>query len=310
MASTVIPALAILLQLGGVQAPQETPQGAPPPQGTAPDPKAAPPQGTAPDPKAAARPEREAPAADEMILRALRSNAEVLRAQAQVREAEAKLREVERRVMRDVAIARSERERLAAAVRGVEANLDRVKRMVSVGQVPPEAVSEAEVALIEARVRQEQNEMQLRYLLGEGDLPGRRGGEEPPRAAGEPVVGAERPPIPERYREALEKRVSLNTRLTLKAAMAWLQDQIRPLNLGSVRAEPDEETDPAVRGRRSLLSETFEFSDVPLRSVLEAFADTFGVCFLFRDYGILVTTPERAAILRAPAIPEDTPLRP
>ena len=255
-----------------------------------------------------------------MTLRALRSNPEVARAEAKLREAEASLREVRLRVIRDLAVARAERDRVAAAVRKTESDIERMKQLVNTGQAPQEAVIEAEAALAEARARRAQTESQLRYLLGEGAGAPPPAGNAPPPGGSLPAEGArgerteapppERPGMPDSYRELLQKKVSLNTRLTLKAAVGWLRDQARPLDVQSVLLEPDPETDPAIRGRRHLFSESFDFEDVPLGSVLEAFADAFDVCFLFRDYGILVTTRDRAGAIRAPAIPEETPYRP
>ena len=40
-----------------------------------------------------------------------------------------------------------------------------------------------------------------------------------------------------------------------------------------------------------------------LKDALAAIGDALGVRFVFRDYGILVTTPERAATLDSPSIP-------
>jgi hypothetical protein len=294
MTTRVIAALVLLLPAAGARVPQEAPGGAP------------------------------RPAQDEMTLRALRSNPEVLRAEAQVREAEAALWDVRLRVIRDLAVARAEMDRLSAAVRKTESDIERMRQLVNTGQAPQEAVIEAEAALAEARARRAQTESQLRYLLGEGaealpppgnapsGLPGAAGPTapaEPPRQRDE-ASDEGRPGVPESYRELLEKKVSVNTRLTLKAAVGWLEDQARPLNVQSVLAEPDPETDPAIRGRRHLFSESFDFEGVPLRSVLEAFADAFDVCFLFRDYGIVVTTRDRARAIRAAAIPEETPYRP
>ena len=293
MTTRVIAVLVLLLPAAGARVPEESGGGAPP------------------------------PAQDEMTLRALRSNPEVLRAEAQVREAEAALREVRLRVIRDLAVARAERDRLSAAVRKTESDVERMRQLVNTGQAPQEAVIEAEAALAEARARRAQTESQLRYLLGEGAEalpPSGNAPSVPPGAA--PAAPAEqprqrdeaadegRPGMPDSYRELLQKKVSLSTRLTLKAAVGWLEDQARPLNVQSVLAEPDPETDPALRGRRHLFSESFDFEGVPLGSVLEAFSDAFDVCFLFRDYGILVTTRDRARAIRAAAIPGETPYRP
>ena len=293
MTTRVIAVLVLLLPAAGARVPEAGAGGAPP------------------------------PAEDDMTLRALRSNPEVLRADAKVREAEAALREVRLRVIRDLAVARAERDRLSAAVRKTESDVERMRQLVSTGQAPVEAVGEAEAALAEARARRAQTESQLRYLLGEGEeaLPP-AGSAPPPAPGGAPTAPAEpprqrdeaadegRPGIPESYRELLEKKVSLNTRLTLKAAVGWLEDQARPLNVQSIHLEPDPETDPAIRGRRHLFSESFDFEGVPLRSVLEAFADAYDVCFLFRDYGIVVTTRDRARAIRAAAVPGETPYRP
>ena len=291
MTTRVIAVLVLLLPAAGARVPEETAGGA------------------------------ASPAQDEMTVRALRSNPEILRAEAQVREAEAALREVRLRVMRDVAVARAEVDRVSAGIRKTESDVQRMRQLVNTGQAPQEALVEAEAALAEAVARRAQAESQLRYLLGEGAeaLPAAgtaapsgaapAPAAEPPRQRDE-TADEGRPGTQDIYRELLEKKVSLNTRLTLKSAVGWLEDQARPLDVQSVHLEPDPETDPALRGRRHLFSESFDFEGVPLRSVLEAFADAYDVCFLFRDYGILVTTRDRAAVIRAPAIPEETPYRP
>ena len=48
--------------------------------------------------------------------------------------------------------------------------------------------------------------------------------------------------------------------------------------------------------------------NVPLRSVFLALADKMGdACFVIRDYGLFLTTRERAQTLAGPTIPEDVP---
>ena len=48
--------------------------------------------------------------------------------------------------------------------------------------------------------------------------------------------------------------------------------------------------------------------NVPLRSVFLALADKMGdACFVIRDYGLFLTTRERAQTLAGPTIPEDIP---
>jgi hypothetical protein len=51
-------------------------------------------------------------------------------------------------------------------------------------------------------------------------------------------------------------------------------------------------------------------SEIPLRSLLLAIADQIdGMCFVVRDYGILVTTTERAWSLPGATIPAEVPFR-
>jgi hypothetical protein len=53
---------------------------------------------------------------------------------------------------------------------------------------------------------------------------------------------------------------------------------------------------------------TLRFEDETLRVALTAAADVFDVVFVFRDYGILITTPKRAATMSAATFPEDLSL--
>ncbi len=46
-----------------------------------------------------------------------------------------------------------------------------------------------------------------------------------------------------------------------------------------------------------------------LRNALQAISDLFEVCFVFRDYGVLVTNPVRALSLRSASIPPHDELR-
>jgi hypothetical protein len=234
----------------------------------------------------------------EMLEAALRSNPQILQAEAKVRQAQANLNQARLKVMEEVVTAFHEREKQEAAIRGADVTLERMKQMVKVGTVNPSELAPAEQAHSEAKAKLMQGEAHARYLLGLGGLVGEAAGLAA-LAPGQPPAERprrERPPIPEKYRAALEKEVSGTIDFSSTKRLAFsLQTELQTQVVCMLDLSYDA-GDVSLEGKS-------------LRGVLTAAADIYGVAFVFRDYGVLLTTRERAATMNAPTFPEDVPLK-
>jgi hypothetical protein len=230
-----------------------------------------------------------------MLSVALRSNPEILQAEAKVRQAEADLNQARLKVMEEVVTAFHEREKQQAAIRSAEQSYMATRQRVESGTTHESELIVAEQALVESRSKLVQNEARARYLLGLGGLAAVAAGTGAPEAtpAGRPP--RERPPIPERYREALEKKMSRPIALHTAGELAASLEE----ELGSqvINTLGDAAWNTGVR-----------LEEQPLRVALTAAHDLCGVVLVFRDYGVLLTTGQRAATMNAPTFPEDIPL--
>lgn len=235
---------------------------------------------------------------EEMLAVALRSNPEVLQSEAKLRIAQANLNQTRLRVTQQVISGFHERQKQIEILKLQEHAMDNAKARLATGVVSQESVLEPMRAASESRAALAQIEAQTRYTLGLGGSLTSGAGSDSPREA----------PAPERRRnsfradiiEALGKEVSVSfTTLSIGDVLTSLKD----LSGGKLHVLLDTN---ALVGAGGV---TLEMSRVPLRTVLEALADMRGICFVFRDYGVLVTTPERAATMMSPVIPEETPLR-
>jgi hypothetical protein len=233
----------------------------------------------------------------EMLAVALRSNPEVLQAEAKVRQAQADLNQARLKVMEEVVTAFHEREKQQAAIRSTEQTFARIKEMVKVGKVNEAELFGAEQAYAESKAKLLQNEARARYILGLGGLGGDTGGMSAAAPAAPPVrkTPRARPPIPEKYLKALEKKVSRPIDLNTGAALAEsLQEELGTLVINTL-------------GNMNW-NNHLKFEDQPLHVVLTAAADLCGVVLVFRDYGVLLSSRQRAATMNAPTFPEDVPL--
>ena len=233
----------------------------------------------------------------EMLTTALSSNPEILQAEAKVRRAQADLNQVRLKVTEAVVTAFHEREKQEAAIRATEQTFANARRMAKTGTVSESETIAAKRAYVEEKAKHLQNEARTRYLLGLGA--GMAGGPvgaglEAPRPES---PRRERPPIPEKYREALEKKVSRPIDFATTEAFAeFLKEELQTpvITFGS---------------RKMGWPDGLRLEDQPLRVVLTVAADLNHVVVIFRDYGVLLTDREGAAKMNAPTFPEDIPLR-
>jgi hypothetical protein len=232
---------------------------------------------------------------DAMVAEALRSNPDVLLAEAKVVEAQTALNQTRLRVTEEVIATTHERERIERMLSIAANTLDGMRRRFETGTAGNEETNQAEIPVIEAKAKLQQNVARLRYLLGLG---GEKTLRDPGSAPGDTRPAArKRPELSPKHREMLEKTVRIEGP-TIKVK------EIVEKTTGEMVIAPsplDQLEVLAPRGREV---------EVPLRVLLEMLSDAQnrGLVFLFRDYGILITNEEVARKTKAPAIPEETPL--
>jgi len=235
---------------------------------------------------------------DDMIAVALRSNPDVLRAEAKVVQARMALNQTRLRITEEIVSTNHERQRLEGMLRFAENSLSSMQRAKDVNTVSILEVLQAETALIDAKAKLEQNQARLRFLLGLGGDKSLRATSGP--AALEPARGAgrERPDFSPRQKEMLERKVRIEGP-TIKVK------ELLEKTTGEMVVAP------SPYDALEVLAPKAKEAEVPLRVLLNLLADAQNrqIAFLFRDYGILITSEEVAKRTLAPAIPEETPLQ-
>lgn len=240
---------------------------------------------------------------DEMLDLALRANPDILVAEAKLRQAQAELNQAHLKVAKEVLSAYSQRKMQELTVKTLSEDLENVRKRISVGTASTDEERKAALAEAEAQAVLSAGEGTLRYLLGLGgklELPEGKPEAKPEKAEPQRL---RRPPIPERFREVLEKPVHLQfENLSLDKIIAQVQ------------AEAGSDLSFILNPRSDwlALSATMNFAkELPLRTALLAIHDQFGdFCFVFRDYGILVSTENDARQISGAVIPSDVPFEP
>ena len=231
---------------------------------------------------------------DGLVAAALRANPEVLQAEAKLRKAEADLNQARLKATRDVVTAFEDMKRLEELLGSAEMGYAEQRRRTETGTAPVSEEREARRALIEAKAAIDRAKAAIRYLIGIGGEArtdtGDAGQQEPSSGS----LGARRSgkaSIAPRVRELLEKKVSIR-----------FENAIAPAAIDQLKSKffPDE---VLILETYFGKSATIDLKDVPLRTVLLALGDLLDLTFVFRDYGILVTTREKAATIDAPSIP-------
>ena len=233
---------------------------------------------------------------DEMIAAALQANPEVVLAEAKLRQAQAELNQVRLQVTRDVVTAFAERKQhegqLAAASQLLQQALVGQKR----GTLSNADVEKAKAELGQAEVASAQSDAAMRYLIGIGTQmsadPFRAKTNQEPET---PKTVARPEKIPESLVQPLAKQVTGPFEKTnLADLMKHLSDQAGVSIL----------VDPAALGPPADYEISLALRDgVTLIQVFQALADQVKLCFVLRDYGIMVTSEGRASEIIAPAIP-------
>jgi hypothetical protein len=238
---------------------------------------------------------------DEMLAAALRSSPEILKSEAKLRKAQADLNQVRLQATQDVIAAYYERVKDIQSLALAEEQTAIAKRMVETGTAPMGTLTESKLAYTNAQARIAQCDAKLRYVMGLGGSSRVDDGDvRPVRSA---PAAPRRPEFPDEIRALLEKKVTVSEKdvgSTLETLLVRLiGKQATLLGDTNFSLQADAGLDPGFQ----------RLNEIPLRAALLAIADLKRCCFVFRDYGVLVTSPERAATMNAPCIPPETPLK-
>jgi hypothetical protein len=240
---------------------------------------------------------------DEMIATALRASPEVLLAEAKLRQAQAELNQTRLKVTREVVGAFNEKKQKQSAIVTVERELQFAAKTAASGATSAAEVEKVKARLSEAELGIAQSDADLRYLLGVGSQLDPNQFRDPAGSNEKPRKTVARPDtIPESLREALAKPVSV---------------QFNKVNFGDVLTGLSQQSGASILidFQAGISTSDNEFTlvlgkPVPLATVLQALSDLHDFVFVFRDYGILVTSEQRAMSMRAPAIPQGLRLDP
>jgi hypothetical protein len=236
---------------------------------------------------------------DEMIAAALRANPEVVLAEAKLRQAQAELNQVRLQVTRDVVTAFAERKQHEGQLAAASQVLQQAQALQKRGTMSNTDVEKAKAELGQAEVASAQSDAAMRYLIGVGTqmsadpFRAKSSNQEPERAKTE----ARPQTPPDAMIGPLAKQVTGPFENTNLADLTKrLSDQIGV----SILVDANAFGFPAEFAISLTLREP-----VTLTQVFQALADQHDMCFILRDYGILVTSEGRAMEIRAPAIPSN-----
>ncbi len=244
-------------------------------------------------------------AIEEMLAAALHSNPDILRAEARVEEARARLNSARLKVTEDVTHAFHERTKLREIVGVRERQAANHKSMVQTGRAPQSEFEAVLASLTEARAQLAQVEARIRFLMGVGGTAG--SDRRPGPSSGGKTAGLPRPEIPEKIRELLDRKVSVTLGGDQSLKEFFEKETLGDPNTIIYDTEALEALPEARKQRKQPHGKIIEIKDVPLRTALLAIADFYGIAFVFREYGVLITTQERAANYNAATIPPDLP---
>lgn len=236
-----------------------------------------------------------------MIAAALRSNPDVLVAEAKVREAEAELNRVRMKVTQDVMALQNRREAATITLRSAEMTVQRKSQMHKSGTIDAGAFEEAQFELLRARHAFATVETESKYLLGEGSAKPARTAES--RSIGESPsngVFVQRPPL------TTSDSVFLSQPIAVSAEEARLTDVFAPLKAVAAELGTMIVIDEAI----SEITLSVEMKETTVEKFLTLLTDrlTNSIAFVFRPYGVFVTTPQNAQRLWGAAVPAELPV--
>ena len=230
---------------------------------------------------------------DQCLSQAMERNPEIATARAKLQLAEAELSGARMEITSKIIDLWSARQSQTATAESARRNADFVGLRAKPGLAQVPEVEAANKALIDAEAAKARTETQLRYLIGQVSPRAERSGS----AANEPKVGLmaaplrmPRGPNVEKLRQALLQPTVMDfEEVPLADAMNYLAD------LHHIEIQLDEKT-LAAAGIAKDWPVTVRLANMTLAAAVQALDDKFGTSwkFVVRDYGILVTTPERA----------------
>jgi hypothetical protein len=181
--------------------------------------------------------------------------------------------------------------------------MTKLEKSASSGMTSTTELEKARLALSHGELAVAQADAETRYLLGMGGNL-RLDPLQPPASTPLPQEEAPRPrpAVPSNIDAALARSVTVNFTEALIKDIAKVASDLADV---SVVVDEKHLESWGMDGMKINLSLR---GSVPLRNVLQALADQYDFAFMLRDYGILVTTPDRARELNAAVIPSDIPL--
>ncbi len=236
---------------------------------------------------------------NDMLAMALSSNPEILVAEAKVREAQAELNQVRLGVMKEVATLYGQRRNHEQQLVLLKDGMNVVKQQVAAGQKPQEELTKAMGALASGEIGLTTCAAQIRYVLGAGGDAGNRLAAAPGARAEEPqaVIRVPRPDISEEFAQALDTPVpaEFEDKPLAQVFADWQKAAGIPLVVQTLSI-----------GEGNM---TMRFpKPLPLRLALLAIHDVQrDVCFIMREYGIMVAYTEDAVATPGAAIPPEVP---
>ncbi len=241
----------------------------------------------------------------EMLEHALSSNPQVLLAKAKLLQVEAELKDVRLRVTQEVLEAFNDRKRKRREMETVVRRLDRTQALVDKGNMPQGELYDLQLQIANAEADIANVEGRLRYLVG-AELILRN---EKKTTAKTDVNSANRsrpqgrPSVPQKFQAALTSKVTaIFDDMPLDKVASFFQNATGvSFTLATV---PIENEYGEIDGIRMGLS----LQDTELKGALLAITDLYDLVFVFRDYGILVTTHSHAYSLDGATIPSSVTL--
>jgi hypothetical protein len=240
---------------------------------------------------------------DGMIAAALKSNPDILVAESKVREAEAELNRVRMKVTQDVMALQNRREAARLALLSAESALHRKSQMHQAGTLDVGAYEDAKFELMGARHAVATVESESKYLLGEGSGKSARQVESKPSgdsASNNFLALTQRPPL------TTTDCVFLAQTMSISLEKALLPDAFEKLKTVAADLGTMVVIDEEISG----LMISVDVKDMTIEKFLTLLTDRMrdSIAFVFRPYGVFVTTPRNAQRLWGAAIPAELPV--
>lgn len=234
---------------------------------------------------------------DQIVALAMKSHPDVLLAEAKVRQAEAELMQAKMKAAREAIEVWKQRRNLELDLRAAEKDMARKSELAKAGTVNAETLDAARAKFDRLRAEVVDSQAVARFMLGVGLAP------KPDPA---PQRNAESAPAP-------PQRPAMNTKLAgqlgetgdvalkdvpLSTAVASIVRKAGINLLIDAEVASDAESTPI----------SLELNAVTHLSALGAMLEMRSFALVQRDYGLLLTSKDRATQMRAATIPHDVPL--